>query len=200
MAEISASDIDESLLRQFIQNEPEAVHAIFQAYHQRIFAYSLKITQSYDEAEEVTQLVFIRLWERRRRIDPSRPFGPYIYVITRNLAFNHLKQKAYRAQYERWGEDAALAGYDSVSDEVLFRECRQITTNMINALPEKRRVIFRMHFEEGYASAEIAELLKLSLHTVKSQLQKATKAIRNQILQYHSLHWISLLLTFLRHF
>jgi RNA polymerase sigma-70 factor (ECF subfamily) len=200
MAALGTSGIDESLLRQFIQNEPGAMQAIFRVYHQRIFAYSLKITRSSDEAEEITQLVFIRLWERRHQIDPTRPFGPYIYTIARNLAFNHLKQEAYRAQYERSEEEAALVGGDSVSDEVLFRECRQLTTRLIDALPEKRQLIFKMHTEEGYDVAEIAGRLNLSLHTVKSQLQKATKAIRNQLLRRQLLHWVSLLLAFLRPF
>lgn len=143
--------------------------------------------------------MFIRLWERRHQIDPTRPFSPYLYVIARNLAFNHLKQKAYRARFEQPVDEAAGTGHDAVSDEILFQEYQQRTAELIDALPEKRQLIFRMHTEEGYDVAEIAGRLKLSLHTVKSQLQKATKAIRNQLFQNHLLHWTSLLLAFLRH-
>ncbi len=183
----TTSCIDASLLRRFKQNRPEAFRVIYQTYHPRVFAFSLKISRSHAEAEEITQQTFIRLWEKRHHVDVTRPLDPYLYKITRHCALNHLKHKAYLAQQQQEMCETRLATTLTAQDDVSYAECERLTHQFIDALPEKRQVIFRMHFEEGYSPMEIATLLGLSLPTVKSQLGKASKTVKTFLLHYATL-------------
>nr|WKN39648.1 RNA polymerase sigma-70 factor [Tunicatimonas sp. TK19036] len=183
--------ITEPIIVRFVQGQADAFRLIFDAYHGRIFAYSAKIAQSSTEAEEITQQVFIRLWEKRHLVDATQPLEPYLYKITRHCAFNHLKKKAYHAQQQEQVSKAFLRT-QRTEENVSYAECERLTKQVINALPEKRQVIFKMHFEEGYSPGEIATLLGISLATVKSQLVKATKTVRNFLLNYRTISWVTL--------
>ncbi|MEM9672424.1 MAG: RNA polymerase sigma-70 factor [Bacteroidota bacterium] len=185
--------ITESLIKRFVKGKPDAFRVIFDHFHARVLAYCTKITHSSADAEEVTQQVFIRLWEKRHLVDSSRPLEHYLYKITRNCAFSYLKQQASRAQQLNTTEFPQAASMAVADDEISLAECRQLTDALVESLPEKRQVIYKMHFEEGYSPAEIANLLGLSLSTVKSQLAKATQTVKGFLLNYRSASIISLL-------
>ncbi len=173
------STITEPTLRRFVQGHPGAFRLIFDAYYARILAYSQKIAKSSTEAEEISQLVFIRLWEKRHLVDTKRPLEPYLYKITRNCAFDHLQKKAYYAQQQQQASEHYLMASHCTEEDVSYAECRRLTDEVIDALPEKRQIIFKMHFEEGHSPTEIANLLDISPATVKSQLVKATKTVKS---------------------
>ncbi len=185
--------ISESLVERFVQGNPKAFRRIFDALHGQVYGFSLKITKSTSEAEEVTQQVFIRLWEKRHLVDASRSLEHYLYTVTRNCAFNHLKQKANQAQQIQlsnlWIDNSSTVTEDDLS----LAECQKLTDELINSLPEKRQIIYKMHFEEGYLPVEIATMLGLSVSTVKSQLTKATKTVKGFLLNYRSASIILLL-------
>ena len=166
-------------VRHFVAGSSVAFRRIYDAYKDKLFVYCLKFTKSTSDAEEVVQQSFIRLWEHRHCVDPSLPLDPYIYRIARNCAFDYLKDVARTAQFKenltpppaRCYQESASANYEQIAEEA------------INTLPEKRQVIFRMSYEEGMSPQEIADALRLSVHTVKSQLVKATKTLRLLVLQ-----------------
>ncbi len=179
--------ISESVLKRFSQGQADAFRQIFDSYHGRILAYSYKIAKSSAEAEEITQQVFIRLWEKRHLVDVSRSLDHYLYKITRNCAFNYLKKKAYEAELQQNISEALMSSSQLAEDQVSYNECERLTNELIDTLPEKRQIVFKMHYEEGYSPAEIAHLLGVSVTTVKSQLVKATKTVKEFLLNYHSI-------------
>jgi len=182
-----------SLVKRFVQGNPKAFRCIFDTLHAQVYAFSLKITKSPAEAEEVTQQVFIRLWEKRHLVDASRSLEHYLYTITRNCAFNHLKQKAHRAQQLQPDNLWVADGPTVTEDDLAMAECQKLTDELINSLPEKRQIIYKMHFEEGYLPQEIAATLNISVSTVKSQLAKAAKTVKGFLLDYRSASIIMLL-------
>lgn len=185
--------ITESLVQRFTDGQADAFRLIFDHFHGQILAYCTKITQSPSEAEEVTQQVFIRLWEKRHLVDATRPLEHYLYKLTRNCAFNYLKQQARRAQKLSTDNIWLKPSAKVTEDEVSLAECRKLTDDLIDSLPEKRQVIYKMHFEEGHSPSEIATMLGISLPTVKSQLAKATKTVKGFLLNYRSASIIAFL-------
>ena len=164
-------------VRRFVAGSPGAFRRIYDAYKDQLFTYCLKFTKFAPDAQEVVQQSFIRLWEHRHRIDPDRPLDPYVYRIVRNCAFDYLKDMARAAQL-RAELDLPHCCYQDTSANY-----ERIAQEAIDTLPEKRQIIFRMSYDEGMSPQEIADALRLSVHTVKSQLVKATKTLRWLVLQ-----------------
>ncbi len=162
-----------------------AFRKVYDAYQDKLFTYCLKFTKSVPDAEEVVQQAFIRLWEFRHNIDPARPLDPYVYRVARNCAFDYMKDAARAARLK---EDLrAVLSPPSYHDEPSADEYLKLAQQAIDTLPEKRQIIFRMSYDEGMTHQQIAETLELSIHTVKSQLVKATKTLRLHLLQHVSL-------------
>lgn len=172
-------------IRCFIAGDPVAFRKVYDTYKNQLFAYCLKFTKSAPDAEEVVQQAFIRLWEFRHNIDPNRPLNPYVYRVARNCAFDYLKEAARTARLK---EDLrSVLSSAHYQDGPTADEYVQIAQQAIETLPEKRQIIFRMSYDEGMTHQQIAESLQLSVHTVKSQLVKATKSLRLHLLQHVSL-------------
>lgn len=184
---MSVVTVKQRTVRRLVAGQPEAFREIYEAYRHKIFTYALTFTKSVPDAEEVVQQSFIRLWEHRRHVDPKRPLDPYIYRIARNYAFDYLKELARRT---RLREDLRQLAPTGTHYESLPIDYERVAEEAISALPEKRQVIFRMNYDEGLSPQEIADTLHLSVHTVKSQLVKATKSLRLLLLRHVSLYLI----------
>ncbi len=177
-------------VRCFVAGDAVAFRKVYDAYKDKLFTYCLKFTKSTPDAEEVVQQSFIRLWEFRHNIDPHRPLDPYVYRVARNCAFDYLKEAARTARLK---EDlrSVLTTF-SYQDGPTADEYDELAQQAIEMLPEKRQIIFRMSYDEDMTHEQIAEALQLSIHTVKSQLVKATKTLR-----IHLQHHISFLVLWL---
>src|SRR5690606_22682823 len=104
----------------------------------------------------------------------------------RNTAFNFLKSQAREALHKQEME-ASKDQKDHQMEEVLaYQECAEIALQAIESLPEKRQIIFKMSHDEGLSVEEIAEMLEISVNTVKSQLVKASKTIKEHLLLHSS--------------
>ncbi len=173
-------------VRCFVAGDPGAFRKVYDAYRDKLFAYCLKFTKSTPDAEEVVQQSFIRLWEFRHNIDLNLPLDPYVYRIARNCAFDYLKEAARTARLK---EDfrSALSTSSYHEDGPSADKYDELAQQAIKMLPEKRQIIFRMSYDEDMTHEQIAEALQLSVHTVKSQLVKATKSLRLHLLQHVSL-------------
>lgn len=161
------------------QGNSQAFRKLFNDYHAKVYHYVLRFTRDEDDAEDLAQRVFIKVWENRKNLDPKRTIDAYIFTIAHHLACRHLKQKARHTLKLTSSE---VAGLSSAEDPVYLNELAALTHRRISQLPEKRQIIFKMRYEEHLSEEDIAQALGLSVHTVRSQLVKASKSIRQFIM------------------
>lgn len=155
-----------------------AFRQLFDDYHAKVYHYVLRFTRDEDDAEDLAQRVFVKVWENRKGIDVERSLDAYLFTIAHHLACRYLKQKASATVRTIATEEVTAP---STEDMIYLHELTELTRIKIDQLPEKRQIIFKMHYEEYLSDAEIAEILGLSIHTVRSQLVKASKSIREFI-------------------
>ena len=155
-----------------------AFRQLFDDYHAKVYHYVLRFTRDEDDAEDLAQQVFVKVWENRRKIDIERSLDAYLFTIAHHLACRYLKQKA-SATARTIATEEVIA--PSTEELIYLHELTELTRIRIDQLPEKRQIIFKMHYEEYLGDEEIAEALGLSVHTVRLQLVKASKSIREFI-------------------
>ena len=171
-----------SLIKQLVRGNQKAFRKIYDLYKDRLYYYSLKITKNSDASEDIVQQVFVNLWKHRGDISVDYSFDAYLFRIVRNCAFNHLKSLARtRLLKQQYQDQCALQSFETVG-EVAYQECEEVALQAIDELPERRQIIFKMSYEDGMSHEDIAKMLGVSVHTVKSQLLKATKTIKQQLL------------------
>lgn len=159
--------------------------------HQRaVIGTVAKMLGNPDEAEDIAQQVFIRVWKSAKRYEPQAKFTTWLFTITRNLVFNEMRRRQRKpaVSINEREDDFHIETADDSSknpdESILQRELESAIDQAIQALPEKQRmaVILRRYEEMPYE--EIGEILQLSLPAVKSLLFRARTQLKESLQSY----------------
>ncbi len=170
-----------------IQNDnQQAFELLFREFYKPLTAYSYRFVRDLPTAENIIQDVFLKLWTIRHELIITTSLEHYLFRSVRNHSLNHLDKAKVRTEYLRMqiGQEGENEDYGSFFPEIGL--LNKIET-AINALPEKRQIIFRLAREDGLKYREIAEKLNLSVKTVETQMTLALKQLRESLKEYHPL-------------
>lgn len=175
---------DDLLFMQLKQNNMAAFEAIFARYRMPILKFIISYTKSAEVAEELTQEVFVKLWDTRKGLKADKNCKSLLFTIAKNLALNHLRAatKEEALKNELWAR-IQVAHYNP-EEKIVFEEYQTIFDEILNELPQKKRTIYLMSKHEGRSNQEIASLLGLTKKTVKNNLWETLRIIKARIEPY----------------
>jgi RNA polymerase sigma-70 factor (ECF subfamily) len=158
-----------------------AFDALFRKYSESLYAFALSITRDSYAAQEITQLVFMKIWEKRAQIDEHLSFKSFLFSITYHETISWLRKE--RSEKRRINEFVQISGFQTNETErsIEFKNIEGIANQLIEELPEKRKEIFKLSRAQGYSNKEIAERLGISLKTVENQMTSALKFLREKL-------------------
>ena len=145
------------------------------------FAYT--IIHSKEQAEEITEDVFISLWQNKAGLTDIKNLKVYLYVATRNTSLNYLHKKSGRSNYDSIDyAHVEFAATDPNPEQIFITsEMRKRIDEVIQALPTKCKLIFKMAKEDRLKYREIADILNITVKTIDNQLAIALKKIGGAI-------------------
>ncbi|HEX8696642.1 MAG TPA: RNA polymerase sigma factor [Longimicrobium sp.] len=158
--------------------EPQrAFDRLYEQHAGRVYGLCLHMSGDPAEAETLTQDVFVRAWTRLASFRGDSAFGSWLYRLAVNVVLETRRSEARRAARDRLAAGPGLepAAQRAPVDERLDLE-RAIAT-----LPRKARLVLLLHDVEGYPQAEIAEMTGIAVGTVKSQLHRARRLLRERL-------------------
>ncbi|HVK39702.1 MAG TPA: sigma-70 family RNA polymerase sigma factor [Candidatus Kapabacteria bacterium] len=174
---------DEELFRRFQQGEEQAFVQLVRRYKHRLTNFVYRQLGEMDEAADVVQEAFVRVYSHRNAYNPSAKFTTWLYRIALNLAASELRRQTRRRRYLK---DGLLSGFavrageldpldpahrpDSVTESILTLELVQKALLQIS--PPLREVIILREIE-GMSYEEIVEITGVELGTVKSRINRA---------------------------
>jgi len=169
MSEINNSDI---------LSDSRKFEKFFKEKYRTLCFIAGKYVKDIDEAEEIVQEVFVKLWEKRDQIEIKGTEMAYISTSVKNSCLNYLKHKAIMAEHEK--SEALRMSFDpsETENEMVDMELETAILNAIAELPPQRQKIFSMSRVDGLKYREIAEKLGLSVKTVEAQMGTALKQLR----------------------
>lgn len=152
-----------------------AFEALFEAYAPGLCAYLARYIHSRDEAEDVVQEIFFRLWRQREEIQIAGSISSYLFLAAKHRALDHIRHEKvvdrFTARHAAWSEDSLG------SNEAVLLTLLEVN-DAIAQLPARRKLIFNLSREQGMTHGEIAGSLGLSIKTVETQIGLALKALR----------------------
>jgi len=158
---------------------------LYHAYQHRVYANILKIVKQPSFAEDVLQDVFVSLWENRHKLTDESIAG-WLFVVSHNKAMDCLKRSLklsieYVDNYDLF-EDVAL---EEERDESTYLSQVRMMKEAVNALPKRKREVFKLCRFEGKSKEEVASLLGISPSSVGDYLKQSNKAIRDYLLVHY---------------
>lgn len=172
---------DEELVRLLQQHDERAFKLIFDRYYRPLTLFAMKYVGEVEEAKEITQELFIRLWSRQSLLDIQFSLKTYLYRGVRNACLNYLetnKVAQQRLQEYRSPERTA----DNALEHMMAAEQEALLMNAVDNLPEKCRQIFLLSRTEKLSNQAIATKLGVSVKTVEAQITIALKRLRELLI------------------
>jgi RNA polymerase sigma-70 factor (family 1) len=174
---------DETLI-EFSQGSPHAFQAIFDSFRMRIFYFVKKLIDDVPTAEEITSDTFVKLYRLHDRFNTINNIQAFLFITARNASLDFLKYRQRQREHltdlqhhEEQEMDVPLFAETNIEADVL-----QFIYSEIEKLPERSRMICKLHFIEGIPVREIASLMKISPQTVANQKHTALKHLRMKVL------------------
>ncbi|WP_104385381.1 RNA polymerase sigma factor [Sphingobacterium sp. HMA12] len=154
----------------------------FLSYKDKVYKYALLHLKEENAAADLVQEVFSRIWNKWRELDETRNPQSYLYTVAKNLVFDELRKQKVRFQFNLDGIDASALVDNSNEESIRFKDLERVYREAIGKLPKARLEIFLLSKEEFLDNHEIAERLGISVNTVRDQLVKGNKFVRQYIL------------------
>jgi len=130
-------------------------------------------------SEEVVQEVFLKVYRARKKYQPKSKFTTWLYTIATRASLNELRRGVHKQRRQQLEEGNGAA--PAVDEEVAGRRLRERVAGILEVLPENQRAAFLLVRFGGRSYSEVAEILGLSESAVKSQIFRATDAVRKGI-------------------
>lgn len=167
---------ESKLIKSLKKGNLLAFNTLYKEYSPRLYGFALGYLKSKEEAEELVQEVFTKIWERRADLKENLSFKSFLFTIAFNIIRKHFRTKAYLSEYFRSDlfDDQDLNTSREINYDLLY----QYLTKLVDQLPQRRREIFIKSRFEGLSIKEISEELKISHKTTENQLSEALKFIR----------------------
>jgi RNA polymerase sigma-70 factor (ECF subfamily) len=181
---------DVSLIRQIALARPDALSALYDRYSRLVFSLALHIVGEAEAAEEVTQDVFFRIWEKAEIYQAEQArVSTWMTSITRNRSIDLLRKRKVRPEGHSLGWEEFQPGWEPVSErsdpEALTADAiqNQRVRAAVASLPVEQQRALAMAFFEGYSHSEIAERLGEPLGTIKTRIRSGMQKLRSLLLE-----------------
>ena len=173
-----SEQLNQTIIRRLSEGDQSAFRAVFEYYFPRVWEFVRRIVKSDAIAEDVTQDVFVKIWERRELFGIEvHSFHNYIYVMSRNAAINAIRRTG---RVTPLAKDALNSvSPQSLEEDYYAREKELIIRLTVCRMPEQRRRIFEMSRYMGLDNQTIATTLNLSKKTVENHLTLALRTLRS---------------------
>ena len=183
MSEKTTINVGEIQLR-LARGDQAGLKLLYGHYNAKLYQFAFAIVNSRETAEEIVADVFLQIWNRRERVSTLENLNWYLFITTRNISFNYLRKINRKKNFDF--DDAFVAQYQvqATPEEIMIgREMLMLVNRVINDLPPKCRLIFKLVKEDDLKYREVAELLNLSVKTVENQVGLAFKRIHAVVRQ-----------------
>jgi RNA polymerase sigma-70 factor (ECF subfamily) len=190
------SPSDEELVARARKKDFAAFEELLDRYEDKVFRLAYRFVRNETDAKEILQDTFLSIWRKLDTFKGDAQFSSWVYRVAANAALMRLR--AQRRHPEISTEELPVGYLDRLGplpppgenwakrpdDELQSQELRQHIQAAVDSLPELYRTVFLIRDVEGLSTEETAEVLGISIPTVKTRLHRARIALRDAIGEY----------------
>jgi len=174
-------NLDYELLMQMRDGNEKAFSIIFDSYHRYLYVLACRYLMSDSYAEDAVQYTFMRLWEGRETFDYKAGIKNLLFTILKNYVLNEIRHNNLVIQ-----KNYELAQFnDEIETDFLHNledaDFKKHLYKLIKQLPPQKREVCLLKIQQGLTNHEVAEIMNISIHTVKSHYTQVIKLLRSQM-------------------
>jgi RNA polymerase sigma-70 factor (family 1) len=156
-------------------------------YSSRLYRMAFRLTNSREEAEDIVQEVYVKLWGLRNELNNYKSIEALAIRITRNLCLDHLRRKKVNQDALKKAEEMKEEGHSvSPVEELEQKEKEALLHTLIAALPEPQRSLVHLRHLEEKEYEEIAEMVNMNVNAIRVSISRARKQMREMLEKQYS--------------
>jgi RNA polymerase sigma-70 factor (ECF subfamily) len=170
---------EQVLLYELSTGREDAFDKMYDHYVHSTYSFVIKFVKSPELAEDLTQEIFIKIWENRSQLSKVKSFRAYLFVTARNHVLNFLR----KASNSNVVLTEIITSYASPqgANEMISREYEQWLHNVLESMSPQMRAVFKLCREQNKSYGEVADLLQISKNTVKKHMVRSMHAIKDRL-------------------
>lgn len=159
-----------------------AFDAIYNKYCHKLHEFVLIYLKQEEDAEEIVQEVFIKIWESRGKIDVYSSFESFLFTISYNATMSLLRKRVSETKSREYLKSLQeIDVVEQVIDEIQYKELNHKVESLLKRLTPRQKEIYLLSREEGLTHKEIAQKLNISESTVNNHLVSTLKYLKSHI-------------------
>lgn len=175
---------DKELVRLLKKGDNTAFSTIYNKYWGKVCNFSKLYLTSNADVEDITQQVFLKLWNYRENMKENENLEGFLFITTRNAIFSDMRKSFNEDTYKLTvlnTIDASGDDWYGIQEEIEAHELKEYIEQLLKELPPRQQEIFRLSREEMCTNREIAERLSLSEKTVEKHITASLRYLRENI-------------------
>lgn len=171
--------------RVALYEDMQAYHALYNLFFSNLHRFCFSFVKSSEAAEEIVSDVFIKLWQIRNKLPEIENLKVYLYQIAKNFCLNYITRhfKNPVASLDEMDLET-MVSLDNPEELCISADIINTIQQTIRQLPPQCRLIFQMVKEDGMAYREVADILQISVLTVRNQVAIATRKVAEALPAY----------------
>lgn len=167
---------DKEILIRIAKGDQKAFEILALKYADKVFFYALTYVKEYQRAEELAQDIFLKIWQYREKLETVENFDKYLFVVSKHLLISAIRKKLQ--QHEELNEPLPEL-YHQPDKQYEQRELAILLDKGLNCLPEQKRAVFKLIYNEGLSQEQVSERLGIAKRTVRWNLVSAVNLLRD---------------------
>lgn len=183
--------VDKKLVERAKTGDNRAFEELMYMYKDKIYYLAYRMLGNSQEAEDIGQETFLRVYTNLHRYDDQHKFSTWIYRIATNLCIDRIRKKKANYSLDDYrNEEEGMDWYSTIPDdnktpeeEVIYLEEQDTIQRALLKLPPKYRVIMSLKYVQDLSVQEISDIVNLSTATVKTRLHRGREYLRKQLIE-----------------
>lgn len=158
-----------------------AFEMLYRSYNARIYNFVLSMVSDAGVAKDITQDIFLLIWEKRLNIDIEGNFDGYLFKISRNMVYHYVRRELLLQNYvDKLSNEQSEESLE-MDEELDYLFLEEYILKLLNELPPSRREIFLLYWKSELSYREIGERLNISEKTVATQVHRSLDFLRSKL-------------------
>jgi RNA polymerase sigma factor (sigma-70 family) len=175
---LNIASSDEELISSFLNGDKTAFNFIVRKYQKKVYIIIRKMVLDHDDADDITQEVFLKIYRSLGDFRGDSKFFTYIYKIAVNFSLNHLNRNKKILSRKSDIDNAFISSDDKIADELMISKDRtRLIEEAIETLPAQQRAVFNMRYYDNLSYEDISNILNKSVGGMKANYFHAIKRL-----------------------
>lgn len=173
-------EIDRETILLMSKGDKKAYETMFRRFYPKVHRFVAMLLKNKDDADDVCQLIFLKIWNKREKFTDIRDFDSYLFILTKYTVINYISSR-HVMPIDIHSLPELCSNESSPFDDVVVKDTQLLVDMVVENMPQQRQMIYRMSREQHLKNEEIAQRLGVQKKTVENHLNLALKEIKKSL-------------------